>query len=162
MKEKILFCITFLFLLLAGCKGDANDEVTEETEGLGIMTTISRVRDTRTCAKDWDGDYCADVAVKENNSANNLNLVVTIADGYLKIIHNEDKTVVEGFEKVFFDEDGYSIFETNGKEYQIRILDKMENCFKGNISQRCYGKTQKGKRCKARTLDESGYCWRHK
>lgn len=33
---------------------------------------------------------------------------------------------------------------------------------KKNVAVQCKGTTQKGKRCKRKTTNSSGYCWQHK
>ena len=49
-----------------------------------------------------------------------------------------------------------------GETYKVRILNQSVDCFMDVAKARqCNGTTKKGGRCKNKTDNKSGYCWKH-
>ncbi|UUC43859.1 hypothetical protein [Flavobacterium cerinum] len=166
MKTKLLHYALCMLLTVACQEKELLLNQEPEYKPAGIMTTPSSVAIINEPDTGWDGDYCATISINdlEEKSISSENLIIKVAKGYLKEIKNEDRTVIQDFKDVFFNEDGYTEFQTHGKEYRINIKASQEDCFSGELkgfSVQCNGKTQKGKRCKNKTLSGK-YCWHHR
>lgn len=166
MKTKLLNYILLILIPLA-CQ-EKGEEVSrqDETIPVELVSTPSVTETINEPDITINGDYCASVSINdpEEKNISNKNLIIKVDKGYLKEIRNEDRTVIKDFQRVFFNEDGFTKFETNGKEYRINLLATLEDCYSGEVkgfSVQCNGKTQKGKRCRNKTLNETKLCWRH-
>jgi len=167
MKTKLLYYLFFMIILMS-CQ-DKENLLNEETDTTpaGLMATPSKVVEINEPDISLNGDYCATVSINdpEAKSASKHNLTVKVEKGYLKEIRNEDHTVIQDFRGVFFNDDRFTEFQSNGLEYRISILATLEECYSGELkgfSVRCNGITQKGKQCKNRTLHESKLCAHHR
>ena len=56
-----------------------------------------------------------------------------------------------------------SFSDDKGNQYKVKILKRGGDCFEGfpDLVQ-CSGTTKKGERCKNKTGNSNGKCWRHK
>ncbi len=167
MKTKLCYYL-FCLIILMSCQDKAvrpNEDT--ETTLVGLMATPSNVVAVNEPDVSLNGDYCATVSINdpEAKNASKHNLTIKVEKGYLKEIRNEDHTVMQDFQGVFFNEDRFTEFQTNGLEYRISILATLEECYSGELkgfSVRCNGITQKGSQCKNRTLHASKLCPHHR
>lgn len=165
MKAKLLNYILFILIPLA-CQ--EKEEVNRQDEKIPIelVSTPSVTETVHEPDATINGEYCASVSINdlEEKSISSENLIIKTERGYLKEIRNDDRTIVKDFQHIFFNEDGFTKFESNGKEYRINLLATLEDCYDGEVkgfSVQCVGKTKKGKRCRNKTLNETKLCWRH-
>ena len=66
------------------------------------------------------------------------------------------------FGEVYFEDNvAYAVLK-GGKSYKVELLSKGADCFDDvSHARQCKGKTKGGVKCKNKTDESSGYCWKH-
>lgn len=113
-----------------------------------------------------DGTYCASVDRYNPKTQKESNYTLTVEVKDRKIIQmnypNGGHTDSEQFKPPTIENKSTSFSDYRGVQFSVDILKGGEDCF-SNVAKayQCTGKTKKGTRCKNKTDNKSGKCWKH-
>jgi hypothetical protein len=119
------------------------------------------------CKGSTDGDFCADIEIYNPSTGkeSSYRSIVTLKGNTLYEIHwpNGGHSDDEDFGYPEFDNDMKTSFSDNrNRQYRVKLVKRGKDCFDGYPPLvQCSGITDEGRRCKNKTGNESGRCWRH-
>lgn len=117
-------------------------------------------------ASTFDGTYCSNIKRynPKTGSESSYTLLIDIDNNYLEAIHwpNVEYSDYDPLASVKFNSKNISYKDILGIKYNINIIGDGDYCFpNGSKLVRCSRIKKDGNRCKFKTGNPSGLCWRH-
>lgn len=112
-----------------------------------------------------NGTYCADVMRynPKTGKESSYTLTVEISNGKLVQMDypNGGHSDSGDFKPPTVKNSSVSFSDFNGANFSVDITEKGTDCFETNKLSQCAAYTKKGSRCKNKTPNKSGKCWKH-